>query len=393
VPLRVLFLSDTHLGLGLPGRPRVERPRRGDDLFASFERALEPALRREADVVVHGGDLFYRSRVPAWLAARVFARLADLADAGVDLFWVPGNHERGAVPRELLLTHPRVRVFDRPRTFLLSRDGVTLALAGFPYAPRIRDDAPALLGATGAAAVPADVRLLCVHQAVEGATVGPADYVFRSGADVLRGRDVPSGFAAVLSGHIHRAQVLTRDLAGRPLGAPVLFAGSTARVSFAERFEPKGSFLLEVSADGTPGGRAAWAFREHPVRPMAVVDLDPAPSGLPERIVAALAPLAPRCLVRLRLLAEPPAESLPLLRPDAVRARAPAGFDVSVAWPRQEGTATGAPPSPDPASRSDQERFPAPAGDGGTQLLFEDFRPSQPNGPEPRQAMKRKRSA
>ena len=244
--LRLLFLSDTHLGLDLPGRPRVERPRRGDDLFASFERALEPAVRGEAGVVVHGGDLFYRSRVPAWLAARVFARLADLADAGVDLFWVPGNHERGAVPRELLLTHPRVRVFDRPRTFLLSRDGVTLALAGFPYAPRIRDDVPALLGATAAASVPADVRLLCLHQAVEGATVGPSDFVFRSGVDVVRGSDVPPGFAALLSGHIHRAQVLARDLSGRPLAAPVLFAGSTDRVSFAERFEPKGSFLLEL---------------------------------------------------------------------------------------------------------------------------------------------------
>ena len=393
MPLRLLFLSDSHLGLDLPGRPRVERPRRGDDLFASFERALEPASRGEAGVVVHGGDLFYRSRVPAWLAARVFSRLADLADAGVDLFWVPGNHERGAVPRGLLLTHPRVRVFDRPRTFLLSRDGVTLALAGFPYAPRVRDDAPSLLDATGATSARADARLLCLHQAVEGATVGPSDYVFRSGVDVLRGSDVPPGFAALLSGHIHRAQVLARDLFGRPLAAPVLFAGSTDRVSFAERFEPKGSFLLELSPDGSPGGRATWAFREHPVRPMAVVDLDPAPAGLSGRIEAALARLEPRSLVRLRLLFEPPAESRTLLRPDSLRARAPSGVDVSVAWPRPEGPATRTAPSPVPAARSDRSRRPAPAGDAETQLSFEPFRPSQPYGPAPRQATKRKRSA
>ena len=37
--VRVLFLSDTHLGLDLPSRPRDERRRRGDDLFESFERA------------------------------------------------------------------------------------------------------------------------------------------------------------------------------------------------------------------------------------------------------------------------------------------------------------------------------------------------------------------
>ena len=63
-PMRVLFVSDTHLGFDLPARPRVDRRRRGPDFFACFERALEPALRGEADVVVHGGDLLYRSRVP-----------------------------------------------------------------------------------------------------------------------------------------------------------------------------------------------------------------------------------------------------------------------------------------------------------------------------------------
>ncbi len=58
--VRVLFVSDTHLGFDLPLRPRsfVERRRRGPDFFACFERALEPALRGDdADVVVHGGDL------------------------------------------------------------------------------------------------------------------------------------------------------------------------------------------------------------------------------------------------------------------------------------------------------------------------------------------------
>ncbi len=54
---RVLFVSDTHLGFDLPARPRVERRRRGPDFFANFERALAPALRGEADLVVHGGDL------------------------------------------------------------------------------------------------------------------------------------------------------------------------------------------------------------------------------------------------------------------------------------------------------------------------------------------------
>jgi DNA repair exonuclease SbcCD nuclease subunit len=334
MPLRVLFLSDSHLGLDLPSRPRVDRRRRGDDLFESFERALEPALRGEAGVVVHGGDLFYRSRIPAWLAERGFARLADLADSGVDVFWVPGNHERSSVPRGLLLSHPRVRVFDRPRTFLVRRDGFDLALSGFPFDPEVRRDFPALLEATGYGDLAADARLLCIHQAVEGSKVGPVGFTFRDGADVVRGRDVPPGFAAVLSGHIHRAQVLRRDLAGRPLASPVLLAGSTDRTSFAEKDEPKGTFLLEVERNGEPGGRARWEFRELPVRPMVDLEVDPGeePAAFAERLRRAFAPLDPASIVRLRLARPPAPEVLPHLRAESLRAAAPATMSVSVAW-------------------------------------------------------------
>ncbi len=250
---RILFLSDSHLGFG-------------DASFESFEKALLPATTGETDLVLHGGDLFYRSRIPAWLAERVYGRLADLADSGVDVFWVPGNHERSSAPRALFLTHPNVRVFDRPRTFVVARAGLSIALSGFPFAPRVGVDFAALVAATGHADVRADVKLLCLHQSVEGATVGPFDYVFRPGDEVVRGREIPPGFAAVLSGHIHRSQVLRTDLAGRPLASPVLFAGSTERTSSAERWETKGAFVLDVEAGGR-GGRAAWEFRAHGAPP------------------------------------------------------------------------------------------------------------------------------
>ena len=56
--MKILFLSDTHLGFDLPVRPRVERPRRGLDFFANFRLALAPAFEGKVDLVVHGGDLF-----------------------------------------------------------------------------------------------------------------------------------------------------------------------------------------------------------------------------------------------------------------------------------------------------------------------------------------------
>ena len=266
--VRLLFLADTHLGFDLPSRPRVEKRRRGEDFFAAFELAVAPALRDEVDAVVHGGDLFYRSRIPAWLAARVFARLAAVADAGADVFWVPGNHERSGIPRRLLLSHPRIHVFDRPRTFSVRVRGTTVTLAGFPYQRHdVRSRFPALLEQTGWRHHAAALRLLCIHHCVEGATVGPADFVFTTAADVIRAHDLPGEFHAVLSGHIHRHQVLTESLSGARLAAPVLYPGSIERTSTAEIGETKGYMVLELSAD-TMNAPLRWEFRELPARPM-----------------------------------------------------------------------------------------------------------------------------
>ena len=146
--VRILFLSDTHLGLDLPRRPRVTRRRRGPDFFAAFEAALAPARRGEIDLVVHGGDVFFRSRVPPDLVVRAFAPLAGLADQGIPVCVVPGNHERSRIPHSLLVRHPGILVFDRPRTFRVTVAGLTVALAGFPFVRRgVRDGFGATLSA------------------------------------------------------------------------------------------------------------------------------------------------------------------------------------------------------------------------------------------------------
>ncbi len=77
--VRVLFLADTHLGFDLAFRPRIERRRRGPEFFANFQRALQPALDGRVDCVVHGGDLLFRSRVPARLVSMAFEPLKQVA--------------------------------------------------------------------------------------------------------------------------------------------------------------------------------------------------------------------------------------------------------------------------------------------------------------------------
>ena len=299
--MRVLFVSDTHLGFDLPSRPRVVRRRRGDDFFQSFERALEPARRGEADVVVHGGDLLYRSRVPAWLAEAALAPLKSLAASGVPVLLVPGNHERAQLPYPLLALHRHLHVFDRPRTFVLEARGVRAAFNGFPFAHEIRHRFAGTLAAARRDAPEADVRVLCLHQCIEGATCGPGNFTFRCGADVIRAADLPRDVAVVLCGHIHRHQVLRS-----PGAPPVVYAGSVERTSFAEEPEVKGFVMLQL----TPSGSAQFTFRPLPTRPMITRTLSFANVSAPEvrsRLAAVVASTPDDAVVRLRVTGAFPA--------------------------------------------------------------------------------------
>lgn len=271
--IRILLLADTHLGFDLPVQPRVQRRRRGHDFLANYATALAPAFAGEVDLVVHGGDVFNRSRPPTSVAYQAFEPLARVADLGVPVYVVPGNHERGRIPHLRFAQHPGIHVFDRPRTFVADVRGTRVALAGFPSErDGVRTRFGELLGNTGWQDVRAGARLLCLHQCVEGATVGPADYTFTTAPDVIRGADVPQGIAAVLSGHIHRHQVLTRDLRGRSLAAPVLYPGSIERTSIAEADEEKGFMIVELACDES-GVRVNWRFRALPARPLVRHDV------------------------------------------------------------------------------------------------------------------------
>jgi DNA repair exonuclease SbcCD nuclease subunit len=89
------------------------------------------------------------------------------------------------------------------------------------------------------------------------------DFVFRGAPDVIPGRAIPEGFAAVLAGHIHRHQVLTRDLQRRAMAAPVFYPGATQRTSAAERYETKGYVTMNITPDPSTGGRVRdWMFHQ-----------------------------------------------------------------------------------------------------------------------------------
>jgi DNA repair exonuclease SbcCD nuclease subunit len=336
--LRALLLGDTHLGFDYPFKPRIRRRRRGDDFFRNFRLAIKPALEGKVDLVVHGGDLFTRSRVPEALAECAMAPLKQAADTGIPVFLVPGNHERSKIPLHLWSLHPNLFIFREPRTFRFEVAGMSVALSGFPFVRKVGDKFVDLVQSTGYEHQQADVRLLCLHQAVEGARVGPVDYTFKGGPDVIRGCDIPGGFAALLSGHIHRAQRLIRGLSGEAFAAPVIYPGSVERTAFAERFESKGFLLLEFSPNNHGGRLERVEFVKLPARPMVVLELDSykhETGKLLEQLRSRLADLNPDSVVRIRIKDDGSSRLREQLTASYLRKLTPETMNVSVAYNRK----------------------------------------------------------
>ena len=330
--IRILLLADSHLGFDQPLHPRVERRRRGIDFFTNYQRILSTARQEKYDLVVHGGDLFYRSRVPPAIVEQAYQPLLRVASAGIPVLLVPGNHERSRLPQHLWLAHEKVHVFDKPRTFTFSLKGQTLAFSGFPFARDVKEAFPALLEETGWQEAQADFHYLVTHQTFEGAQVGPVDFTFRQGPDNIPGEWIPREFSAVLSGHIHRAQTLDRTLDGRDLAAPIIYPGSIERASFAERFEDKFYVSITVYLDEGET-RQEIEYHKLPARPMVKLEIpveDRTPDQVKLLIRERLALIKPDAVVRVDLTGQTRERTLEGLTAPVLRALAPESMNISL---------------------------------------------------------------
>lgn len=335
--VKLLFLADSHLGFDFAFKPRIERRRRGEDFFKNYALALEPARKGEVHAVIHGGDLLYRSRVPAKLVDMAVRPLKEIADKGVKIYLVPGNHERSRIPFGLLSIHPNIHIFKKPSTFVLQGENFRLALVGFPYhRNNVRAHFPELLSKTGWIDIKneCDASILCVHHCFEGATVGPQNYMFRHNDDVIKPSDLPWDLAAVCTGHVHRFQVLTTDLKGQPLKSPILYPGSIERTSFAERREKKGYLRMKLQSQSS-GKKPVlqWRFQELPSRPMIPVHISAkhlSPNELRNRIAKTLKNCDPNGIVKIHIQGRVKEEAFSVLKASSLRALAPPEMNVSL---------------------------------------------------------------
>lgn len=267
--MKFLFFSDTHLGFDHPINPHSEQNRRGKDFFQNYEKILVFGRENQVDLVLHGGDFFFRSKVHSAIIDKAYSLLYNFADH-FPIVIVPGNHERSILPNSFLTAHKNIFIFDEPKTFFFQFQKATIAISGFPNVrENIRYNFSQLLQLATEGNPFTNIKLLLLHQAIENSKI--AGFTFRTGKNVIPQKLLPRDHDAILAGHIHRAQIIQNQYSS----APIIYPGSIERTSTAEIYEEKGFFLLEFLEDKPEN----WSlenieFVKLPTRQMVKLEID-----------------------------------------------------------------------------------------------------------------------
>ncbi|NND06404.1 MAG: metallophosphoesterase [Saprospiraceae bacterium] len=265
--VNILFFADSHLGFDFPVGNRSKRVRRGPDFFRNFRHILDMARHQKVDLVIHGGDLFDRSQVHPKIVNRAYDALFAFAESGIPLVIVPGNHDRSTLPTGLFLQHRNLHIFREPAVFRFHIKGHDINVAGFPFVRNIGREIEHLLRNFQDQIGSEGTSLLLMHQTVEDVVVGPSNYTFRPGPQVIGLSQLVGSFHAYLSGHIHPHQILWTPTSPP---RPIFYPGSIERTSFAECKETKGYLILSIDRQE----KLQHHFQPLPTRPMYTLQLD-----------------------------------------------------------------------------------------------------------------------
>lgn len=277
--MRFLHLADLHFGKSLHGISLLERGDQTD--WARRFRDLAKALR--PDAVVIAGDVYDRSAPSAEAVDLLSGLLTGLADDGIPVLLIPGNHDsaqRLAFGRELLsrqglhiagpltppgtLTHVTLEDKFGPVTFWLMPYVFPALVTDALGTETPRDYGSAIRALLEAQEIDFSRRnVLIAHQNVTAAGAEAE----RGGSETMIGGvgqvdyTVFDGFDYVALGHIH---------AGYPVGRPeVRYAGSPLCYHFNEaRQSRKGPLLVTLGPKGAPVETAVQPIPAlHPLLP------------------------------------------------------------------------------------------------------------------------------
>jgi exonuclease SbcD len=295
--IKLLHLADIHIGMENYGRldSNSGLNSRVVDFLRRMSQTIDLALEKEVDVCIFAGDA-YKNQRPNPTYQREFARrIKRLANAGVPVLLLVGNHDMASADRAAssldifgVLDVPGVIVADREAVHQITcRRGQPLQVAAIPYPQRSRllahaqfqnmtleqlDREVGRLIGDNIADLAADVSsrpdipaVLAGHFSVSEAKQG-------SEQSVMIGRDVVvlksllanPAWDYVALGHIHKHQELNGGQ-----HPPIVYPGSLERIDFGEEGERKGFVMVDLVK-----GQAAWEFIPVDARRFVTIRID-----------------------------------------------------------------------------------------------------------------------
>ena len=297
--IRVCHLSDTHLDdrATVAGRIVLDaegRNVRSLDRIRCFRSAIEGAIARDCDLVIHAGDLYEHNK--PWPSEECAAiEVLDLLGEDRGLALVADNHgniessvERHAIA-PLIERRPWWYIFTRPELRVVPTKSGPVQIAGLPSPRRstlaaaeearglspeglntlISDKLRKVLRFLRSQLDPSLPAILVAHLKIAGAWMNAAKRSGDYGEIALRPEDF-AGWDYVALGDFHRCQ---------QVGENAWYSGSTDRCDFGEEANTPG--WLCVESDGT-GIVPRVEFVPTPARRFRTL-LPDAPNGLPLR--------------------------------------------------------------------------------------------------------------
>ncbi len=228
--MKFVHLSDTHLGYHQYGLEE-----RAEDFFDAFAEAVEYAVNKKVDFVLHTGDFFHSSRPSNQIILQGMEIVKRLEDANIPIFVISGNHDRGSQIRDV----SPLQIL-RPVGLVLVDKGVMehegLFIGGLKYISKaglrrisLREILERYLEEMGDG-----FKILMLHQEFQP---------FFPDSSLYTNDTIPEGFDYVGIGHYHVAQApFTVN------GSTVVYPGSTEFTAYSEKEEKhrKGFFFVEV---------------------------------------------------------------------------------------------------------------------------------------------------
>ena len=328
--MRLLHTADIHLGFKTYGRRDTETGlnTRLLDVRRSLEAVVERALEAEVDAFLFCGDA-YHTADPTPTQQKIFAQcLQPLADAGVPIVLVIGNHDHpvtfGRASSLDIFEHLAgdVHFFRKPaqkvqvihtksgplqliplpwpvRSQIISRDEYRQMkpdeLRQFieeqyvTYVQRRAEDIRSRgtgrrKDGSDAPLSPETPTVLAGHVTVQGSEMAGSERtsLIASEPKFTVGQLALAPIDYVALGHIHQHQ--NRNPEGHP---PVVYSGSIERVTFKERDETKGFVLVDIDADAAPGmaSRTSMTFEPVEARPFVAVYVDARDTADPTELI------------------------------------------------------------------------------------------------------------